>query len=51
MSMSANEVIRWIISLPIDCEIAIDEGGLSLVQVGTNEEIYIEVGGEPEDDE
>lgn len=49
MSMPIEQVYRWLNSLPLRCDIAIDEGGLCLVQVGTNEEVYLEVGGEPEE--
>lgn len=47
MAMSKKEVLKWIHSLPDVCDIAIDDGGLCLVQVGTYEKVYTEVGGEP----
>lgn len=45
------EIIDWMKDFPDGAEIAIGEGGLALVVVGTNEGIYLEVGGEPEEEE
>lgn len=51
--MEQSEILDWLKNYPADTKIAIGEGGLALVVVGTNEEEYCEVGGEPlpEDDE
>jgi len=43
--MKAIEVKNWLQDIPDDSDIAIDEGGLCLVEVGTK--AYIEIGGEP----
>lgn len=51
MAMSKIEVARWLETLPADAEVAIDEGGMCLVEVGTDVEVYCEVGGEPDEDD
>lgn len=48
--MKAAEVKSWLESIPGDADVAVDEGGLMLVLV-SDPSIYIEVGGEPEDEE
>jgi hypothetical protein len=50
MSVSVTELRRWLFTLPIDSEVGIDEGGLTLCVVG-EERVYFEVGGMPEEDE
>jgi hypothetical protein len=47
MAMSIQELRTWLDTLEAGAQVAIDEGGLSLVQVGTEGDVYIEVGGEP----
>jgi hypothetical protein len=49
MSISALELKSWINSLPDRCTIAIDDGGLTLQVVGSPE-VYLEVGGMPEEE-
>jgi hypothetical protein len=41
-----QELLEWVESLSEDAEIAIDEGGLTLIEV--EGEAYLEVGGSPE---
>lgn len=45
MTIAAAELRRWIDSLPEDSEVAIDEGGLTLMETGGD--AYLEVGGIP----
>lgn len=46
--MAVAEVIQWIITLKSDSSVAIDDGGLTLVEMGADgQETYIEVGGTP----
>ncbi len=47
--MTVAEVKRWLNTLEKDADVAVDEGGLALVQVGTHGAIYCEVGGEPDE--
>ena len=49
MAMDVNELIRWLRTLPDNADVAIDEGGLTLVEVGGD--AYMEVGGIPRDDD
>lgn len=49
MGMSVLEVKSWLDTLPKWAEVAVDDGGLSLVVVG-HENVYLEVGGVPEDE-
>ena len=49
--MQVRDVKRWLDSLHEDASIAVDEGGLALVEVGTNGETYLEIGCEPEREE
>ena len=49
--MRTNEVRKWLESLGPDDLIAIDEGGLTLVVIGSEEEAYLEIGGVPLDDD
>lgn len=51
--MTKTEVKDWLDSLPDDSDIAIDDGGLALVEVRDGKETgaYCEVGGTPEDTE
>ena len=46
--MSVKDVREWLSTLPDDANVAIDHGGLALVEV--DGEAYIEVGGIPQDD-
>lgn len=48
MAMDANELKEWVDSLKPGALVAIDDGGLILIQVGVSEN-YIEIGGEPLD--
>jgi hypothetical protein len=45
MAMHVSEVKRWLETLGPDADVAIDEGGLQLLEVGGG--AYVEVGGEP----
>lgn len=47
MAMEKSELQEWLNTLPDDAVIAVDDGGLTLVQVGTGGKTYCEVGGEP----
>ncbi len=51
--MSKKQLERWLKTLPKDANIAIDDGGLSLVEI--DEDLketgdYLEIGGKPEDE-
>jgi len=48
MSLSSNDIIQWLNSLPVGTPVCIDEGGLSL-QVVNDPDVYLEVGGQPEE--
>lgn len=48
MSIKVNDLIHWLNSLPIDSEVGIDEGGLTLQSV-LDDKVYLEVGGIPEE--
>lgn len=50
MSLTAKELKEWINSLPSGTSVGIDEGGLTLQVVG-NPEVYLEIGGLPEDED
>ena len=50
MALKAGELIDWLSCLDEDEKVMIDEGGLAL-QVVDDSEIYIEVGGAPEEGE
>jgi len=50
--MSKKEIERWLETLPDDADVAIDDGGLMLVEInaeGSQGDAYIEVGGIPDD--
>jgi len=49
--MRAKQVQEWVALLNPDDAVAIDEGGLTLVVVGREDEAYLEVGGIPLDDD
>lgn len=49
MAMSKQDILNWINTIPDNSEIGIDEGGLTL-QVINDPEVYLEVGGIPEED-
>ena len=49
MACTRNELIDWLMTLPIDADIAIDEGGLAL-EVVEDPDVRLEVGGNPDDD-
>jgi hypothetical protein len=46
--MSKAEIQAWLETLPDDAEIAIDDGGITLVVLGHR--AYCEVGGIPDDE-
>ena len=48
MAMNASELIEWLQSLSPDAAVAIDDGGLTLVEV--DGDAWCEVGGVPEDE-
>jgi hypothetical protein len=48
--LTVAELQRWLGTVPEDSQIAVDEGGLTLVVVG-DEGVYLEVGGVPDDAE
>ena len=43
----ASELKKWLKTLPVNAEVAVDEGGLTLVVID-DKETYLEVGGVPE---
>jgi hypothetical protein len=47
--MRAKEVQEWVASFDSDDAVAIDDGGLTLVVVGREDEAHLEVGGIPLD--
>lgn len=52
--MKATELKRWLGSISDDSFVAIDEGGLALVELdenGIETDAYLEVGGIPEADD
>jgi len=49
MAISVRELREWAKSLPDDADVAVDDGGLVLVEVAG--EAWLEVGGEPEQQE
>jgi hypothetical protein len=52
--MAIAEVSRWLATLPANGDIAIDDGGLSLVLVAPPDDTdppYLEVGGLPDNDD
>jgi len=53
MAMSVRELKRWINTLDEDNAVAVDDGGLTLVELDENGETgaYHEVGGIPLEDE
>lgn len=48
--MNVVEVRCWLAAIPEDHHVAVDDGGLTLVEVEDNKN-YIEIGGVPEDEE
>lgn len=50
MAMTVGEIKDWLNNLDDDEEVGIDDGGLAL-QVVHNAEIYIEIGGIPQEGE
>jgi hypothetical protein len=48
MAMIVSEIKEWLESLPPGALVGIEEGGLSLQQIGG--EAYLEIGGIPEDE-
>jgi len=45
--ITAKELAEWAASLPPETELAIDDGGLSIVEIGNEDECYNEIGGVP----
>jgi hypothetical protein len=50
MAITVNELQKWLDALQPNDEVAVDDGGLTIVVVG-REEVYCEIGGVPTDDE
>lgn len=50
MAMEAKDVKAWLNTIPDDHLVAVDDGGLTLIDCA-NREVYCEVGGEREDEE
>lgn len=50
MAIPAKDLIHWLNSLPLNANVGVDDGGLTL-QVIDNPQTYIEVGGIPTDEE
>lgn len=54
MAESVSEFKRWVATLSDECSVAIDDGGLTLVELddsGVPTGVYYEVGGLPDPDE
>jgi len=60
MAMTRKQIADWLIKFGDDDEIAIDDGGLTLINISYSPEIYpginsgipyLEVGGVPQDEE
>ncbi len=51
MAATKAELTGWLASVEDEDLVAIDEGGLALVLVGQEDEVYFEIGGVPEDEE
>lgn len=51
MAMTVGEVKEWLNSLDDDDLVGIDDGGLALVSVNNPEDIFIEIGGVPEEED
>lgn len=49
MAMESDEILRWLHTLHRNSVVAIDDGGLQLVEVGG--EAWLEVGGIPDEDD
>lgn len=49
MAMDKKQIMDWLKTLPPKAEIAIDEGGTTLIEM--HGDAYLEVGGEPLDDD
>jgi hypothetical protein len=45
--ITARELAEWVNSLPPDTQLAIDDGGLILVEIGNGNDCYVEIGGIP----
>jgi hypothetical protein len=48
MATDKAEVLQWMNSLPDGVRIAVDDGGLTLVVIGSDD--YIEIGGVPDEE-
>lgn len=48
--IAKQELIAWLNSIDAD-EVGIDEGGMNLVVEGREDEVYIEVGGVPTEED
>lgn len=51
MAVTVEELKEWLSSLAGEDQVAIDDGGLALVLVDHEDEVYFEIGGVPEDEE
>lgn len=51
MAATKAEMVEWFASLKDKDLVAIDDGGLALVLVGQQGEVYFEIGGVPGDEE
>lgn len=49
MAITAKELRKWLVTFADDDLVAIDEGGLEILLV-RNQNIYLEIGGIPEED-
>ena len=51
MAATKAELVEWLASLKDTDQVAINDGGLALVLVGRQSEVYFEIGGVPEVEE
>lgn len=51
MAVAVAELKEWLSSLEDADRVAIDDGGLTLVLIAHQDEIYFEIGGVPESEE
>lgn len=48
---TAKELGEWIATLSPDTQLAVDDGGLTIVEVNNERDIYFEIGGTPDEDD
>jgi hypothetical protein len=51
MAATKAELTDWLASFEDEDLVALDKGGLALVLIGQEDEVYFEIGGVPENEE